>query len=78
MRELDFDDDRVLQLLRKELDRREQEKQSLCHHRKSGTIDENLIVKCDECYKILGEDDRANAYDYDTPLSTPERMKINK
>ena len=74
----DIDDDRLRTIVREELDRRERETQSACYHRRSGTMDINLTVKCDECNKILGDDDRAVAYDYETPISTPERIKINK
>lgn len=61
-----LDDDKIRALLNEELDRRDKEKQDLCTHFKSGTIritGENLFeVVCDDCGKVMGEQERRNAF----------------
>ena len=62
----DRDDDRIRALFREELDRREKEKQDDCSHFKSGTIrstgKNSFEVVCDDCGKVMGEQERRNAF----------------
>ena len=87
----DSDDDRVIQLLREELDRREKDKQDLCNHIKSGTIrstgKNSFDVVCDNCGKVMGEQERRNAFggeenptftSIETRHSDKEYVKKNK
>ena len=76
MTKLDFDDEQVRQLLREELDRRELEKQKKCNHRASGTINIDLTIECNQCGKVLGEEDRDNKnFSPSAPLIV-ERAKV--
>lgn len=78
------DDDRLRQLLREELDRREKEKQDICNHRKSGTIrslgENSFEVYCDECGKLMGEHEKKNAFAGmpTPPLNSTETNHANK
>jgi hypothetical protein len=87
----DIDDDRVLDLLRRELDRREHEKQDLCEHFRSGTIRNTGVnsfdVVCDDCGKVMGEEERKNAYgskkqlpltDFESQTAKKEYVQKNK
>ena len=87
----DLDDDRIRALLREELDQREKEKQDLCDHFKSGTIrstgENSFEVICDSCGKVMGEQERRNAYSgeknspfvsIETRHSQKEYIKKNK
>lgn len=68
-----LDDDRIRALLREELDQRDKEKQDLCTHFKSGTIrstgENSFEVVCDGCGKVMGEQERRNAFSDESPSS---------
>lgn len=80
----DLDDDRIMELLREELDRREKDKQDLCDHFKSGTIrntgKNSFDVVCDDCGKVMGEAERRNAYagDKNLPYTSIEVQHSSK
>ena len=73
-----MEDARILALLRVELDRREVEAQALCPHRRSGTLYQDLEVKCDQCGKYLGQEDVDNAFGgiRDTGVSALEQRHV--
>ena len=51
----------------------EREKQALCRHARSGTLQDGGDVTCDECGKIITADDIS----FDNTLSPVERRHVN-
>ena len=47
----------IREIVRDELAQWEARKQQGCTHARSGTIDENNDLFCDDCGKLLGDDD---------------------
>lgn len=60
-------DERVRRIVREELNRRDQEKQARCRHAVSATQEGGLLgaggyLRCDDCGKIMGDEERANRF----------------
>ncbi len=44
-----MDAEHILAIVEQELDRRQVEKQNLCAHRRSGTLQPDYTITCDQC-----------------------------
>lgn len=67
----DLDDERIRVLLNEVLDKREEKKQKLCSHKRSGTLIGKELT-CDQCGKVLGEEDKLSS----SPISSIEQAYI--
>jgi len=47
----------IREIVRDEFARLEEKKRQKCDHARSGTLDENSDLTCDDCGKLLGNDD---------------------
>ena len=56
-------DEQLRRLVNEELDRRERAAQQACRHSASGTLLQiGGDIRCDDCNKIMDDDDKANRY----------------